>query len=142
MIERIFQFFASLLSDKTLQKRYVHAGSIFGYAVSYIYMGECVGFKKLLRRWTRWEKEYARRGYRTLPLDAFVDCGGRGTPLNGLGIRREADENPIFHAKIYRQRFLGRVKPAIDLARMMDTGEPQFAEHYPLPSTENFKDNS
>ena len=76
MFGRAFSFFVSFLSDRTVEARYVRAGGRFGDAVSYVYMGECIGFKRMLHAWARWEKEYARRGYRTLSLDTFEEYGG------------------------------------------------------------------
>ncbi len=66
-----------LLSDEGVKKRYKKAGAMFGDALSYIYMGECIGFEMLLDRLARWEEEYASRGYRTISLGAFVDFNQR-----------------------------------------------------------------
>ena len=103
--------FARFLTDKQVEKHYVKAGAIFGDAVSYIYMGECVGFEKLLAKWAKWEAEYVKRGYRTLPVDDFVSYGGYGAPLKDLGVKRTDGEEPVFHAKIYREVYLGRFSP-------------------------------
>lgn len=134
--ETIFMFFAACLSDKSVENKIVRAGTEFGDAVSYIYMGECVGFKKMLRRWTRWETEYARRGYRTISLDAFIECGGYNTPIEGLGVKRNEHETPRFHAQIYKEKFLGKVRPAKDFEEVIRTSRPQSGT-YRLPSTED-----
>ena len=130
-----FDWFASkrmaALSDRQVQQRYVLAGGRFGAAVSVLYLGECIGFRKLHAEWARWEKEYARRGYRALSVDAFTNFGGWCKPLEGLGIKRGADEKALLHAEIYRGLFLGKLKPVIDIA----LAEPQCGE-YALPSTE------
>ncbi len=115
------------------RKKYVRAGSDFGDAVSYIYMGECVGFKRKRACWCRWEKEYARRGYRTISLDAFIECGGYGAPLQNLGARREANETPVYHAEIYRELYLGKVRPVFTPAEMLDGERVGICV---LPSTE------
>ena len=98
--------FKRFLTDKQVEKRYVKAGAIFGDAVSYIYMGECVGFDKLLAKWEKWEAEYTKRGYRTLPLYDFVAYGGYGTSLKGLGEKYAEHEDVVLHAKIYRECIL------------------------------------
>ncbi|NTV23484.1 MAG: hypothetical protein HGA85_03855 [Nanoarchaeota archaeon] len=122
--------------DPVLEKKYVAAGAEFGDAVSYIYMGECVGFEGMLNTWDVWEREYARRGYRTVSLDAFVELGGYNTPLgDAIGKRREAGEEPIYHAQIYRKQYLGKIEPAVDLEKMMREGGTQ-AGVYLVPSTE------
>lgn len=124
--------FERFMTDAQVEKRYINTGNIFGDAVSYLYMGECVGFERMLARWEKWETEYARRGYRTLPLDTFIDCGGYGVPLRGIGVKREEGEAPVFHAKIYRGQYLGKMQPAIDPSK------PEVQEGtYTLPSTKD-----
>ena len=128
--------FRRLLSNESVQKRYVKAGAIFGDLVSYIYMGESEGFENYLGDWETWEVEYAKRGLRTISLDAFIGLGGYNRPIDNLvGIRREENEQPIFHAKIYRETFLGKIRPAINLEKLMSEAKPQFSI-YSLPSTE------
>ncbi len=134
-------FFRKLLSDEAVENRYVDAGSIFGTAVSYICYGECYGFAGLLRKWEKWEKEYARRGFRTLSLDTFINHDGYGSPLKGLGEKLEDDELPVFHAKIYRERYLGKIERVFDpfeLIRSAEKGERRVVTgNYVLPSTED-----
>lgn len=130
--------FRKLLTDNFVQKRYVNAGSNFGDAVSYSYMGECVDFEFLLNKWAEWEKEYSRRGYRTVSIDDFVQLGGYGESINHLlRKKREQDEEPVIHAEIYRQIYLGKIKPVINIEEL--TKEPQIRE-YILPSTKIFLD--
>jgi hypothetical protein len=76
--------------DYQLFMDYQQAGGRFGYAVSYLYLGECEGF-----------------------------------------------EEPIYHAKMYRERFLHKVEPVVDFQRLSQ-GEMQIAQ-YRLPSTKNAK---
>ncbi len=124
-----------LLPDSFVKKKYVDAGATFGYAVSYLYLGECAGFEALLNKWAEWEEEYAHRGFKTVSLDRFGEFGGYGKPIDEvLGRKREVDEEPIFHAQIYREKFLGKVLPAINLKELLN-GVPQSGE-YILPSTE------
>lgn len=137
-------FFSRFLSDKNVEKRYVRAGGEFGQAVSYLYMGECIGFKNLLSKWQKWEAEYARRGYRTLPIDDFIEYGGYGKPLEGLGVKRNENEKIVSHAQIYRRLYLGRIQPAIDfekMARPLEPGETPASRiqmgTYIVPSTKD-----
>ena len=131
--EAIFRFWVIGLSDDDVEKEYIRSGARFGDMVSYINMGECSGFKRALRRWTRWENEYARRGYRTLSVDAFWGYGGYGIPLVGLRLKRESKEAPIFHAELYRERYLGKIKPVVTAGDML---EGPKSGTYALPSTE------
>ncbi len=131
-------FFRKWLSDEAVERRYVDAGSIFGAAVSYLYMGECSGFKRLLSKWEKWENEYVRRGFRTLSIDAFIDRGGYGVALEGLGEKRNELEEPVFHARIYRERYLGKVTPVFNPWNLMEKDGPKVATgNYVLPSTED-----
>jgi len=130
------KFIKKLLSYSAVEKKYVRAGATFGDAVSFLYMGECIGFKNLLNKWAVWEEEYARRGFRTVSIDRFVQLEGYGKSIaNVIGQKREKGENPVFHAKIYREQFLGKVAPTVDLEKMMTDNKPQFGQ-YTLPSTE------
>ena len=124
------------ITDEQIIERYVLTGSEFGSVVSMIYMGECIGFGELLQTWEDAEFDYAMLGFRTCSLDDFVGYGGYGTPLPGLRVARFVDEQPVFHAKYYRETYLGKVGPAIDYARMMIDGEVQTGR-YEMPTTEH-----
>src|SRR3990172_1916216 len=118
-----------LLPDFAVEYRYVQAGANFGDAVSYLYMGECTGFKELLNKWAGWEEEYARRGYKTLSLDKLTGLGGYGKSIDDvIGQKRDKGEKPLFHAQIYREKFLGKVSPAVNLEKLMK-GEMQCGEY-------------
>ncbi len=135
LFQYLFSFYIRQLSDKKVEKYYVEAGAVFGYAVSYLYMGECFGFKRLFRKWADWEAEYARRGYQTLSIDAFIQHGGYGEPLERLGIKQPLDKPVILHSKIYEEKYLSKVSSAVNLQKLMQ-GEVQIG-HYNLPTTEN-----
>jgi len=129
-------FLKWFMRDRTVEQKYVQAGAQFGDAVSYIYLGECIGFEGLLDAWGKWEQEYARRGYRTVPLDAFVGLGGYGQSIDHLlGQKRDAEEEPVFHAEIYREDYLGKISPAIDLNDLINGSKESQSANYTLPST-------
>jgi hypothetical protein len=123
--------------DYQLFMDYQQAGGRFGYAVSYLYLGECEGFEELLSDWEVLEEKYAAAGYRTYSLDDFVELGGYNKPLPTILVRRKEGERPIYHAKMYRERFLHKVEPVVDFQRLSQ-GEMQIAQ-YRLPSTKNAK---
>ena len=124
-----------LLPDSFAERKYVQAGSEFGEAVSYLHFGESIGFEMLLQRWEDWEREYARRGYRTISLDRFIEFGGYNKPVDDVkGIKRKRDEPQKLHAEIYRREFLGKIKPVINLWEITE-GEPIMVNYVP-PSTE------
>lgn len=123
-------------SNSEIEKRYVKSGAIFGDVVSYLYMGECIGFEKLLDDWAKWENEYAKRGFRTVSLDRFIEFGGYGKPIDDIiGQKRYEREEPVFHAQIYRDNFLAKVAPVLNLEKLTKDRQPQFGR-YILPSTE------
>lgn len=136
--------FKEFLSDAWVEKRYARSGSRFGDAVSYLYMGECVGFEGLLTTWESWEREYSRRGFRTLSVDALIDHGGYGIELQGLGQQRDAGEEPVLHAARYRELYLGKVEPVIDITALMQPGQDPASgmqtATYVLPTTRQAAD--
>lgn len=139
MFRLILGFFSRrFLTDTQVQARYVDAGSCFGDALSYIYMGECDGFDGLLARFEKWETEYASRGYRTVKIDAFVEYGGYGIPIAGLGIKRPSEEAPVFYAREYRARFLGKVEPKLDVGKLMSEKNSGFQTGtYTIPGVDS-----
>ena len=124
------------LSDKEVVDRYVIYGLEFGDAVSYIYMGECVGFESLLNVWEQSEREYAALGFRTCSLDDFIAAGAWGHDLASLEMPREIDEEPVYHAAYYRAVYLGKIGPAVDFNKMFKDGTPQVG-NYAVPSTKH-----
>jgi len=84
---------------RRIVKKYFNAGLDFGDAVSYYYMGECIGFQKLFNKWQKYEKKYAALGFKTIPLDDFVSGGGYGVEIdNLLYVKLQANEQPVYHA--------------------------------------------
>ncbi len=112
--------FEWLKSDKRVQKYYIESGCYFGDAVSYIYMGECIGFADLLADWAKWELEYAKRGYRTFSIDDFIELGGYGQPIKDVGIKRAQGEDAVYHAETYRQVYLGKMPPTVNIQKIME----------------------
>lgn len=118
-----------------LVKKYIQAGAEFGDAVSYLYVGECIGFENLLNAWAKWEKKYAQAGFRTIPVDDFILYGGYGKEIKGIKQLRKPNEEPVFHSEIYRERFLGKVTPAIDFDEI-SKGNAQYGTQI-VPSTKD-----
>ena len=91
--------FVRLLPDWIILRCYRRAGALFGGDVSYGYMGKCIDFDKHEAAWGRWERDVARRGYRTTPFLQFVDFGGYGRPLAEFGAKRTAGEPAVLHSE-------------------------------------------
>ena len=130
------KFLRRLMSDQKVERRYVSAGAEFGDAVNYLYMGECIGFESMLNRWADWEQEYSDRGYKTVPIDDFIELGGYGKSIEHL-LKRKLNENEesILHAQIYRDNYLRKIIPTVSLNEMLK-GNAQKGD-YVLPSTKS-----
>lgn len=117
---------------------YLLAGEEFGIAVSYIYMGECVGFENLLTKWERAEEDYAGMGYRTLTLNDFVGYVNSCRSIDDvLRIPRKEGEEPIFHAKYYREHYLGKFRCHPLIKAALNGSAKQFT--YEVPTTKHLK---
>ncbi len=110
-LRKFFSGKTAILSNQELEQKYLKAGKRFGDGlVSYLYRGECIELREILDKLAEYEKEYAKRGYKTISIDDFVGFGGYGYPINYLlGKKLEADEVPRYHSEIYRDKFLERL---------------------------------
>jgi hypothetical protein len=91
--------FEQFLTDEAVQRLYAKAGGDFGDAYGYMPKGSPVCGGEFFAEWKKWEAEYARRGYRTLPLQAFIRYGHYGEKLTGLGVKRAPGEEAILWAE-------------------------------------------
>lgn len=125
-------------TDDEKVEAYVTAGAEIGSAVSYIYMGECIGFDKLLDQWEAAEKAYSDLGYRTLSIDDFTSYGGWGHDIEPLlRVPRKEGEKPVYHAAYYREHFFGKVGMS-DVVKKALSGEVAVG-NYAVPSTDHLK---
>jgi hypothetical protein len=96
-------------------EQYIRSGALFGEALSYLYMGECVGFHSMKERWAKLERAYAELGYRTIPLEDFVEYGGYGKKIDHLvRVRRAHGESAILHAVTFHERYEQGIMPTLD----------------------------
>lgn len=117
--------------DKKVIENYVIAGMEFGEAVNLICLGECIGFEDLLNKWEEFEHAYACLGFRTCSIDDFVSAVRLEIDVkNKLEIPRDLDEKPIYHAAHYRNTFLGKIQPSIDMNLMFQDCRPQYSTDY------------
>jgi hypothetical protein len=106
--QRKFGKDVSAFSDDQKIEAYYLAGCEIGNAASYVYMGECVGFDKLLDQWEVTERAYSALGFRALSIDDFIRCGGWGHDIDHLmRVPRKEGEPEVFHAAYYREHFMG-----------------------------------
>jgi len=124
--------------DDEIIEAYVLAGAEMGSVVSMIYMGECVGFDRLLDQWQLTEKAYSGLGYRTLSIDDFVSFGGWGKSIDHLvRVPRKEGETEVFHAAYYRQRYHRKMFISEAIGKAFQ-GEVAMAQ-YEMPSTDHLK---
>lgn len=124
------------MGDSTIERKYVNAGANFGYVVSFLALGECNGFESMLDRWSDWETEYAKKGYRTVSVDDFIQFGGYSISIDHLiGKKRKPNESPVFHAQIYRENYLGRMPLEINLKTLMNGDNPIQSGLFVPPTT-------
>jgi hypothetical protein len=84
-VDLILRVLARYLPDRIVQQRYVRSGAIAGSSLSYIGIGNDIDMEKKIRTFEFWAAEYQRRGYQLLSRKQFVEYGGYGVPLTGLG---------------------------------------------------------
>jgi hypothetical protein len=124
-------------SHKKVKAKYRQAGADFGDAISYIYMGECIGFVEMSQEWAKWERQYAALGYRTISLDRFTEYGGYGKPLDDVWeVKREDAEPPIFHAVLFARMREETGKAGRHPAVTAALNGESASGTYNLPSTE------
>jgi hypothetical protein len=124
MFSRVTGYFArhyAIVRREWVVEQYVRAGAVFGEALSYLYMGECVGFHSMKERWAKLERLYAELGYRTIPLEDFVEYGGYGKSIDHLvRVRRPDGEDAVFHAVTFAQNYAEGVLPPLDHPHLGD----------------------
>ncbi len=131
---------AKTFANEEVVQAYVMAGGEIGSAVSYIYMGECIGFDKLLDQWEKTEKAYAELGYRTLSIDDFTGFGGWGKDIEQLLRQpRKEGEKPVYHAAYYREHYFGKMGMSSIVQKALQ-GEVACG-NYEVPTTEHLKEH-
>ncbi len=126
---------------KEIEKQYVSVASDFALEASFSYLGKCNDFEKLLNAWELKEKEYSDLGFKTISLDELIYSTRMGESIKHLlGQSREQSEEPIFHADIYRKKYLSGIKTQID-SNELAKGNLQEGI-FELPSTEISSNNS
>jgi hypothetical protein len=73
--------------DKAIIKSYKAAGREYGEALSYCCYGAPGNLMSAKEKFELWEKAYKKRGFKALPIHAFICHGGYDEPLMGLGQR-------------------------------------------------------
>lgn len=112
----------AVIRREYIVEQYIRSGAVFGEALSYLHMGECVGFQGMKERFAKLERLYADLGYRTIPLEDFLEYGGYGKAIDHLvRVKRAEGEEPILHAITFQQRYEQGILPGLDVPH---EGEP------------------
>lgn len=140
MICNFFKKHYNAMADrKNIQiiNNYITAGRIFGSSVGDLgAIGQHSEFHKHLDIWEKAEKKYADLGYRTISINKFTKYGSYGTSIDDLlYIKRENDEEPIYHAEIYEMFFKDYMKTGF-VQECFSSDKICSGEWYP-PSTES-----
>jgi|ETNmetMinimDraft_2_1059921.scaffolds.fasta_scaffold47800_2 hypothetical protein len=94
--------FKKIFPYTILELEYAAAGTNFANAVD-LGIEKGNGFESMLNSWSSLEKEYSRRGYRTISLNEFLNVECRTSLDNLLGIKRTSGEPRILHAEQYKK---------------------------------------
>lgn len=123
--------------EQRIINKYLDIAVAVGDMISYVpTMGECIGFSRYVNLWEKAEIKYAKLGYRTISVDDLINAGGYGYDISHLvKVKRNSGENPIFHSTLYKEYYLGKIMPALDMNSIM-TGDIQFGT-FTMPSTED-----
>ncbi len=128
-------------SIKEIENQYVSAANDFALEASFSYFGKCNDFEKLLDAWEITEKKYSDLGFKTIGLDSLINFVRIGEPIEHLlGQLRLQNEEPVFHADIYRKKYLSSVQTQID-SNELAKGNLQEGI-FELPSTETASNNN
>jgi hypothetical protein len=129
----------STFTDDQKVEAYTLAGGEIGSAVSCIYLGECIGFDKLLDQWEVTERAYSALGFRTLSIDDFTSYArDYGTDVNRLlRVPRKQGEPVVLHAAYYREHFFRKV--GMHEAVKKALGGEVAVGNYVMPSTDHLK---
>ncbi len=90
----------ALLPAHIVERLYAASLLQFADCVSERNIGRPVGIMQMIEKWLAWEREYARRGFRTVQLEDAVDSVIEEKSLTGLlGQKLLRGEQPILHAE-------------------------------------------
>lgn len=86
-----------LFLEKKLLNRYTEVGKDLGDAISYSYMGQICGFKKLKKKFVKLQNRIVAKGYTPYTINQLVDAGGYGNILPVL--KKEYNKDAVDIAK-------------------------------------------
>lgn len=106
-----------ILPDSLVRFFYISSGKTFGEYLAGgldVFPGDGKQLLNTVKNLAIWEREYSRRGFRTIDFGTFIDTGGYGLPITQAHTKRMEGEKPNFHAGRYLE-FLVKNKPTCGL---------------------------
>ena len=91
MVDWILWKIRVFLTDKKVGAIYKNRGIRFGDLASYANLGVPMHYDKVRSRFKLWESEYVNRGYKAVPIESFISCGGFGVDIDHLFMKRDTD---------------------------------------------------
>ena len=105
MYKRLSNILIKLLPFKIIEYYYLKCGKKFAdlHVLRRFSLTKKDEYKRAFADWTFWKYEYARRGYRTLSIEDFIEMGGLSGHIHeeDVRVKREKDEEPSLHQDIF-----------------------------------------
>ena len=73
----------------SLRKRYYNAGIDLAEADSYWYIGKCIGYDKLEKKFKKLETKWLKKGNYPIPLEIFLEANSRKDTYTFLDRKHE-----------------------------------------------------
>jgi hypothetical protein len=89
-----------LMPDAVVRHRYIKAGLAF--AATFGVFGTRNQLGAAFEEWAKWEREYARRRYRTLPITDFIALQTEHRVKDALQTTRLTNESPTLYAAAFQ----------------------------------------
>lgn len=121
------------MNEKNLISKYIQTGIQFSI-VDRADVGE-LGYKMMMDVWSCYEKEYGKRGNKTIPLYTFRNMYRTGKGIDDFVVQRlEENQKPILYSEKYINDYLGKVKPKQNLTEILDDNKIIQFKTFILPS--------
>src|SRR3989344_6391729 len=103
MMGMLIKFFVKFMTEKQVEQAYFAFGAGMALVMQPAQkLPLPYSLEKIHEHWEIAEEEYARRGYRTLNLDALAQYGLSEPSLrNRVMKKRQEHEQPVYHARIF-----------------------------------------
>lgn len=91
---------AKTYTDEKVKNAYFNAGYLLADALDFAIKGRTYNYKIELENFAFWEKTYANRGYKTIPLENFISLH-EGKSIDHLLMQKRENEDIILYGQNY-----------------------------------------